>query len=304
MHTLLLTAHGEVWGVGANVVGSMGGGRKIVPGVVRGTPRDLGTARRDVPSPVVKLHSTGDGAPEGMVHVTGIRALWAGAYHCAATTADGGVFSWGKNVEGQLGLGNNYARYQPGPNFVQGLPPDKVLRSASMCCATEHTVLFVPFGAKPLLTPRAIPDFKDVLEEPKRRAEKVITKTFEAAPAAPKEGGEEAVGAAEAAEAVEVGGGEGAEVIAESMPMAPEPMAPKAEKKKPMSVIDRKLAGARAKAEAAAKGMNEAQTAALIAERTGVPAPAPTPAPMGDEFGALEGHEGVFFSPAQSKSKS
>ena len=309
-HTLLVTAgtpH-EVWGAGGNVHGSMGGGRKVVRGIVRGAPRDPGTARRDEASVVRKLCSSAAGLPDGMVTATGLETVCAGAFHCVGTAGGGAghVYSWGKNTEGQLGLGNNYARYQPGPQYVQGLPADtKVLRAASMCCATEHTVLFVPFReAKPRAPePRAlkqaavmlriVPEFKDVLEQPKRRQEAKPAVDFEPAAAAREGDGRGAAGAT------------GAEETAgpEPMPAAPEPVAPKAKEKKPLSVIEIKLAGARAKAEAAAKGMNEAQTAALVAERTGAPAPAPAPAnvPEGDEFGALDGHDGVFFSPATQK---
>lgn len=85
-HTLALTAAGEVWAWGANGQGQLGVGN-------------------------FQDHYT---APVKIPGLSGVVAIASGAWHSLALKADGTVWTWGYNVDGQLGTGNTTTRNTPG----------------------------------------------------------------------------------------------------------------------------------------------------------------------------------------------
>jgi alpha-tubulin suppressor-like RCC1 family protein len=62
----------------------------------------------------------------------------AGAGHALALGADGSVFGWGQNSDGQLGDQTNINRSSPTP--VQGLPPARLISTGAFhsCAVTEN----------------------------------------------------------------------------------------------------------------------------------------------------------------------
>lgn len=87
--TVVVTRTGEVWAFGAGVVGQLG----------------IGRVTRE-PSPTVVMSAcplTGEPFVE-------VSAGWA---HVLAMTSGGGVFSWGFNALGSLGLGDRRTRFVP-----------------------------------------------------------------------------------------------------------------------------------------------------------------------------------------------
>ena len=52
-------------------------------------------------------------APQSLRNLPPVQALTAGVEHVLALTRDGKVFAWGRNAEGQLGLGDNANRFSP-----------------------------------------------------------------------------------------------------------------------------------------------------------------------------------------------
>ena len=51
--------------------------------------------------------------PQSLTNLPPVQALAAGVDHALALTRDGRVFAWGRNAEGQLGLGDNQNRFDP-----------------------------------------------------------------------------------------------------------------------------------------------------------------------------------------------
>ena len=45
-----------------------------------------------------------------------------GLWHTITLSDDGTVYSFGRNIEGQLGLGNKFAHYRPLPTPIPNLP--------------------------------------------------------------------------------------------------------------------------------------------------------------------------------------
>jgi alpha-tubulin suppressor-like RCC1 family protein len=84
-HSLAIRSDGSVWAWGWNSGGQLGDG---------------GTEDRYAPVPVDVLTSNAV-------------AISAGADHSLALTADGRVYAWGENYVGQLGLGDEDARFAP-----------------------------------------------------------------------------------------------------------------------------------------------------------------------------------------------
>lgn len=84
-HTLVVKPDGSAWAWGTNGNGELG---------------DNSTTRRDVPTPVSGLTS-------------GVIAIAAGLNHSLALKADGTVWAWGYNGNGQLGLGDTTRRLVP-----------------------------------------------------------------------------------------------------------------------------------------------------------------------------------------------
>ena len=52
-------------------------------------------------------------SPQFLTSLPAVQALAAGGDHVLALTRDGKVFGWGRNAEGQLGLGDNQNRFSP-----------------------------------------------------------------------------------------------------------------------------------------------------------------------------------------------
>ena len=66
-----------------------------------------------------------------------------GAYHCAAVTADGDLYTWGDGFCGQLGLGDKRPQLLPSQVTLGGLE-DEVVESVS--CGARHTLAVTEDG--------------------------------------------------------------------------------------------------------------------------------------------------------------
>ncbi|NLI01589.1 MAG: cell wall anchor protein, partial [Chthonomonadales bacterium] len=88
-HTLAITSDGRLWAWGANSSGQLG----------------LGYTSAGVSSPTEVT------ALAGLT----VRRVSAGYYHTIAETEDGRLWAWGKNSNGQLGLGDTTDRSTPTP---------------------------------------------------------------------------------------------------------------------------------------------------------------------------------------------
>jgi alpha-tubulin suppressor-like RCC1 family protein len=89
-HTIALKKDTTVWTWGNNVYGQLGTGGSspsLVPLQVKG--------------------------PGGVGFLTGVVAVAAGNYHSIALLNDGTVWAWGRNDDGELGLGDNFWRSTP-----------------------------------------------------------------------------------------------------------------------------------------------------------------------------------------------
>src|SRR5579863_4681663 len=120
LHSLARTTSGEVLAWGNNKYGELGDG---------------GTADSDVPVRV-KL-------PRNFKAVD----IAAGCYHSLAVSADGEIFAWGSNQDGQLGDGQpNLVNPNPIEIFPQvpGTPIGKVTQLFGGC---EHTLALTSKGA-------------------------------------------------------------------------------------------------------------------------------------------------------------
>ena len=83
--TLLLTTHGDVWSCGSNESGELG-------------YRTMGRS---------------SARPQLALAKKQIIRLACGAAHTHATSADGKLYSWGRNTSGQLGLGHRKPTVEP-----------------------------------------------------------------------------------------------------------------------------------------------------------------------------------------------
>eukprot|EP00927_Polykrikos_kofoidii_P013400 TRINITY_DN15841_c0_g1_i2.p1 TRINITY_DN15841_c0_g1~~TRINITY_DN15841_c0_g1_i2.p1 ORF type:complete len:500 (+),score=76.00 TRINITY_DN15841_c0_g1_i2:248-1747(+) len=105
LHSLALLEDGSLWAWGANQDGQLGNGS---------------TQGRGRPSLVsVK------GQP-----LEGVRAIAAGRCHCLALKADGSLWTWGRNQEGQLGDGTTSNRSVP----ARVLTGVRAIAAGSCCC--------------------------------------------------------------------------------------------------------------------------------------------------------------------------
>jgi YD repeat-containing protein len=131
-HSVALADDGSVWAWGANFDGQLGDGTLIprgtpqpVPGVVGASAVDAGQ-RHGLALVDGTVLSWGSGGSEGPatrspIPVVGlpagnpVTAVSAGNSHSTALLADGTVWAWGVNTNGQLGDGSSTTRWDPAP---------------------------------------------------------------------------------------------------------------------------------------------------------------------------------------------
>ena len=79
---------------------------------------------------VYKMNITNNGTPELVEGLpNNIIEISVSFYHSVARTANGQVYAWGKNTQGQLGDGTNTDR--PIPQVIEGLPAIKAISTAN-----------------------------------------------------------------------------------------------------------------------------------------------------------------------------
>jgi alpha-tubulin suppressor-like RCC1 family protein len=100
-HSLVLNAGGKVFSWGENIFGQLGDGTHV---------------RKSIPSPISAASFGGNA----------VRDVKAGHYHSLARTADGNLYAWGNNSQGELGDGTNAAKAVP----VRVSAPDGVTFAA------------------------------------------------------------------------------------------------------------------------------------------------------------------------------
>ena len=115
MHTLVVTHDGALWACGRGLNGELG-------------------LNDDGPRHVFERVGTGEFAGAKIV------AAAAGYSHSAAVTEDGALWTWGQNVDGQLGLGDRQRRLVPTQVAMAGLGGERI-----GCCRAlpaEHALAF------------------------------------------------------------------------------------------------------------------------------------------------------------------
>ncbi|GAV76847.1 RCC1 domain-containing protein, partial [Cephalotus follicularis] len=115
-HTLFLSENGRVYATGLNDFGQLG----------------LSDSRTYTLEPVQVC-----GLDKEVVHIS------AGYYHSSAITVDGELYVWGKNANGQLGLGKKAAKVVPVPTKVECLS-GITIKVVSL--GSEHTVAVTDAG--------------------------------------------------------------------------------------------------------------------------------------------------------------
>ena len=143
-HTMALGSRGQVWSCGCNSHGQLGHGAQFGReplwrfAEVRG-PEAEHSLRAELTSRACAL-------PGGAcVQVSGLHAervvlIGCGGAHAIAITAEGALFTWGKNHNGQLGLGHVQAA--PAPSRIDALG----YRAAWAACGGAHTACLVRLG--------------------------------------------------------------------------------------------------------------------------------------------------------------
>lgn len=115
-HNLALASDGTVWAWGANTSGELGNG-----GVYSATR--------------VQVHGPGNAG-----FLTGIKAISAGFTHNLALSADGAVWAWGANGDGQVGDGTSTTRLAP--VSVGGALPGVI----AVSCGDNHSLALTWYG--------------------------------------------------------------------------------------------------------------------------------------------------------------
>lgn len=115
-HTLFLTENGRVYATGLNDFGQLG----------------ISDDRSYTTEPLIV-----SGLPKKVVKIS------AGYHHCSAITVDGDLYMWGKNSDGQLGLGKKAAKLVTLPSKVECLNGVSI-KIASL--GSEHSVAVTDKG--------------------------------------------------------------------------------------------------------------------------------------------------------------
>jgi hypothetical protein len=162
-HSLAQKNDGSVWSWGGNDYGQLGDGSHITrytPSPIASLTDVVAIAAGASPSLALKADGTvwawggnnfgeiGDGTvytphlePYQLSGLTDVVAVAAGNNHSVALTADGSVWTWGRNDNNQLGDGSG--SNQSSPVRVVGLP----FPVTSIAAAGEHTVVADVFGS-------------------------------------------------------------------------------------------------------------------------------------------------------------
>ena len=109
-HTLAMTWSGKVYAWGSNKSGQMGVGKL-----------EAELAFQEFPVEIPTL-STLD-----------VKTLLCGDEHCLALTSLGDVYSWGRGIEGQLGLGESNMTFVCTPTEIDTLPKIEKIVAAGNC---------------------------------------------------------------------------------------------------------------------------------------------------------------------------
>ena len=119
-HTLIATSEGDLYSCGWKERGLLG--------IAESNPR------RVVPEPVkVSLPGSGRGR---------VRKVWAGMSHSLALSEDGRLYSWGRNLFGELGLQGVFSDYCHTPEYVQSFE-DPVCQASG---GVKHTLAVTQDG--------------------------------------------------------------------------------------------------------------------------------------------------------------
>lgn len=137
-HTLALAADGTVWAWGSNEYGRLGQGNESMimhpvkplglSGIVAVSAGRHISLALDIDGQVwawghefgyAGIRTAAQTVPEMVAGLPAIVAVAAGDSHALAVDSDGRVWAWGDNWSGQLGLGNNWATYEP--TLIPGL---------------------------------------------------------------------------------------------------------------------------------------------------------------------------------------
>jgi hypothetical protein len=124
-HALALKSDGSVWAWGYNTAGELG---------------NNSTSDSSVPVPVL--------GPGGNGTLAGITAVAAGDEYSAALKSDGSVWTWGLNVDGELGNGTTSSGSTT-PVQVVDLPHAVALQTG---CCSDSVFAIGPVGAVPVVT--------------------------------------------------------------------------------------------------------------------------------------------------------
>ena len=120
-HTVALKADGTLWAWGSNYYGQLGDG----------TGGDLSNANnKNIPVRVK--------GENGTDYLEGVIAVAAGERHTVAVKADGTVWTWGNNVDGQLGDGTITPRNTPVQSLESG--GSAFLGVIAVAAGQRHTV--------------------------------------------------------------------------------------------------------------------------------------------------------------------
>jgi hypothetical protein len=158
----VLTAKGQVWSFGSNTAGALGngtiGGTSAIPFLIPGLQSSMQISAQCSNAAIVDVNGNvwawGDntygqlgqgaaggasGAPVHVVIPVPVVSVAVGCYHMLAMTAGGQVYGWGRNLEGQIGLGNTLPQNSPVQNGA-------LSNIAALAAGAFHSVALVGDG--------------------------------------------------------------------------------------------------------------------------------------------------------------